>query len=999
MIHSVLTKAVCKCTLLTSLAMTVGLTLCKAQNKLYSNQFHPREVKLTDGPFKHAQDLNIEVLLEYDTDRLLAPFRHEAGLEKKAEYFPNWAGLDGHVCGHYLTALAFAYASTGNEECLSRLEYMIDELEAVAKAHAERYPDWGKGYIGGVPNGEAIWTGVKAGDFRAYTRAWVPIYNIHKTYAGLRDAWMCCGLEKAKKLFLDFCDWGIELIADLDDETLENLLRTEHGGINEVYADAYALTAEEKYLTAAKRYSHKFILDPLAQGVDQLDNLHANTQVPKALGFARIGEVSGDERYTDAGRFFWETVTRNRSLAFGGNSRREHFPSRKASFDFVTENEGPETCNTYNMLKLTENLFRIKPDAEYSDFYERAMFNHILSTQHPEHGGYVYFTPARPRHYRVYSAVNQGMWCCVGSGMENHVKYNQFIYTYNKKKLYVNLFVASELNWTDKGIALSQETAFPYGQTSTIRITEGRKRFALMLRYPSWVEDGQIRVSINGRTKRIKAGPSSYFALKRRWKEGDVVQITTPMHTRVERMPGVKDYVAFMHGPILLGMKTETEELHDLIADDGRWAHIAAGEELPIAQAPVLVCKDVDKLGSEIVPIEGKSLHFKMNMEMDNAISGELEPFSGIHDSRYMIYWLALDEGDHKAYTDSLAAMENESVELHLLVGTYGEAIHELVYDSSKGSFTETAVIPAKNASYLDLDDESLFAVSESGRESGVYSFTKKSGLWERSAFIQAGGADPCYILACDDKVYTADYSGGSLTEYLVGNGTLNEMESTLEFQSVYEGDGPVKGRQNSSHIHQVKSISVAGYECLLVSDLGNDRIYLFEKEGLVLLQSIPCGSGSGPRHLEYNPGKQILYCLTELSGEVIAWKVSSESEEVQFTELQRIKADEVDAGGSADIHLSADGRFLYCSHRLQNDGISVIAVSEDGTLSNTSYRRTGEHPRNFIITPDSKQIIVACRDSQSLEVYDVDPVSGLLSELRTSYKFDTDAPVCVIFE
>ena len=401
------------------LLLAAWMLPCNAQDKLYNDEFFLSDVKLLDGPLKHAQDLNVQTLLQYDCDRLLAPYRKEAGLEPKAKPYPNWDGLDGHVGGHYLSAMAMN-AARGNEECRRRMEYMISELQECADANAKNHPDWGKGYVGGMPDSERIWSNFKKGDFRVYMRAWAPFYNIHKMYAGLRDAWVYCGNEQAKKLFLGFCDWEINLTASLSDEQMEQMMGNEHGGMNEVLADAFEMTADTKYLDAARRFSHRMLLDPMSQHVDMLDNLHANTQVPKAVGFARIAELGGGENFYDAAEFFWDIVTGERSLAFGGNSRREHFPSREACTDFVNDIDGPESCNTFNMLRLTEALHRRNPDARYADYYELATFNHILSTQHPEHGGYVYFTPARPRHYRNYSAPYEAMWCCVGTGMENH---------------------------------------------------------------------------------------------------------------------------------------------------------------------------------------------------------------------------------------------------------------------------------------------------------------------------------------------------------------------------------------------------------------------------------------------------------------------------------------------------------------------------------------------------------------------------------------------------
>ena len=645
------------------------MALCfqmSAQDRLYDNEFPIGDVKLLDGPFKHARDLNVEVLLQYDVDRLLAPFRAEAGLPKKAEYYPNWAGLDGHVAGHYLTAMAMNWQTTGNPECLRRMNYMIDELAEVAAANARNNASWGVGYIGGIPNSASMWTDFKKGEFRQYSSAWAPFYNIHKMYAGLRDAWLYCGNEKAKELFLGFCDWGINITADLSDAQMEEMMRNEQGGMNEMFADAYAMTGDEKYLTAAKRYSHKLILEPLARDEDRLDNLHANTQVPKAIGFTRIGELSDSPDYAEAGRYFWWTVSHNRSLAFGGNSRREHFPSAAACIDFVNDDDGPETCNSYNMLKLTEDLFRVSPKAEYADFYERTMFNHILSTQHPEHGGYVYFTSARPRHYRVYSVPNEAMWCCVGSGMENQSKYNQFIYTHEGNDLYVNLFVASELNWKDRKIVVRQETQFPSEESTKLRIVSGKGRFAINVRYPGWVEAGALTVKVNGKPVKVEAAPSSYVSLNRKWKKGDVIEVGLPMRNTIEHMPNVPEYVAIMHGPILLGMRTGTEDLVGLLADDGRWSQYAAGPKLPVDQAPILVChSDVDHIGDFIRPVPGEPLHFRFDgVDMLNPIYAELEPFSGIHDSRYQIYWLALNDAGYKDYVEELARKEAEMLAL-----------------------------------------------------------------------------------------------------------------------------------------------------------------------------------------------------------------------------------------------------------------------------------------------------------------------------------------------
>lgn len=642
---------------LLSIAPALGVV---AQDKLYKDEFPLGDITLLDGPLKHARDLNVQVLLKYDCDRMLAPYRKEAGLQPRKPSYPNWDGLDGHVGGHYLSALAIN-AATGNEECRKRMEYMISELQLVLDANNQRPEAWCHNYIGGVPNSAKMWTAFSKGDFGPYFGTWAPFYNIHKMYAGLRDAWLYCGNEQAKNLFLKFCDWAVDITRDLNDEQMEKMLGNEHGGMNEVLADAYAITGEQKYLDCARRFSHRMLLVPLENGKDCLDNMHANTQIPKVIGYQRIAELAHDVQYHNASEYFWEIVTRQRSLALGGNSRREHFPTKENCIDYINDIDGPESCNTYNMLKLTEDLNRVKPNGMYGDFYETAMFNHILSAQHPQHGGYVYFTSARPRHYRNYSAPNEAMWCCVGTGMEDHGKYGQFVWTHDKgvkaedDALYVNLFVASELNWKDRKMVIRQQTAFPYAETSVVEVAKGKGTFILKVRKPSWCENFTVKgVGFDADSYE----ENGFVCMKRKWKKGDQVKISIPMHAYIKPMINVPQYVAIMYGPILLGMKTGTEDMRSLIADDSRFGQYAGGKKLALDEAPILLPKHLDDIAKNLKPVPGKPLHFKLATHMENTIDGELQPFFEIHDSRYMMYWLALGENDYKAYMQKLADEE-----------------------------------------------------------------------------------------------------------------------------------------------------------------------------------------------------------------------------------------------------------------------------------------------------------------------------------------------------
>ena len=726
----------------------------RAQDKLYPNTFPLADVQLLDGPFKHARDLNIQTLLKYNVDRLLAPYYKEAGLPLKDSGYKNWEGLDGHIGGHYLTAMALNYASTNNAECKLRMDYIVAELKACQDANTKKHGDWGIGYVGGVPNSKAIWSALKTGDFSAYRAAWVPWYNVHKMYAGLRDAWLYGKSDAAKEVFLNFCEWGVNVTSALTDQQMQSMLDTEYGGINETFADAYQLTGNEKYLTAAKRFSHNMLLEPMSMGKDHLDNKHANTQVPKAIGFQRIAELSRDNKYSKAGSFFWETVTTNRTLAFGGNSRREFFPSVAASTDFINDVEGPESCNSYNMLKLSQDLFRVNPAAKYMDYYEMTLYNHILSTQHPEHGGYVYFTPARPRHYKVYSSPNEAMWCCVGSGMENHGKYNESIYNRYHDSLYLNLFVASKLNWRDRGIKMIQETSFPNEEQTRLRVTDGSSRFTLMVRYPSWVKKGALKIMVNGKAIAVIAGPSSYVAVTRLWRKGDVVQVKLPMQNTMSILPNVPEYRAIMRGPILLGAKTGTENLKGLVADDSRWGHIAGGEKLPVDKAPIIIEDKVSSLTNKLVPVKGKPMHFTVQgVKMINPVKIELQPFYQIHDVRYMMYWMTLTNNQYRSYIDSIALLEKDKLELQKRTIDFvaageqqPEADHAMEQSKSKtGSFHDQF--------WRDASNEGFFSYKmATGGETGVSLMVRYWGAeWGSRKFD---------IYIDDQKLVTEDNTG-----------------------------------------------------------------------------------------------------------------------------------------------------------------------------------------------------------------------------------------------
>lgn len=744
-----------------------------AQSVIYPNEFPLEDVKLLDGSFKDAMELNVNTLLKYDVDRLLAPYLKAAGLEPKGESFSNWDGLDGHVGGHYLSALAIHYAATGDKRLKERMDYMLGQLALCAATR-------GDGYLGGVPGGDALWDEIRKGNPGKVWEYWVPWYNVHKMYAGLRDSWIYAGSKAGLNLFLDFCDWGIDVTKNLSDGKMEEMLGNEFGGIDEIYADAYALTGDKKYLEAAKRFTHHQLFDDLVKGVDNLDNRHANTQVPKVVGYQRIAELSGDSDYRKASEFFWETVVGNRSLSIGGNSRREHFASESDAKSYVDDREGPESCNTNNMLKLTEGLFRMNPDAKYADFYERALFNHILSTQHPEHGGYVYFTSARPGHYRVYSQPNSAMWCCVGTGMENHGKYGQFIYTHSSDSIWVNLFIPSELKWNDRNVSITQSTEFPKNGSVKLTISGAEPgKFSLLLRHPGWCD--KMTVKVNGKAIKEKSSPSSYLALDRVWKDGDVVELDMPMKVTIEELNYLPDYVSILRGPIVMGARFDNgSPLPGLIADDSRWAHIAHGPLVSVFDTPLLIGKRSDLLKklNRMQPA-GDGMKYTVPGLFDSKYGDiVLEPFYNIHDSRYMMYWLSMTPERYAQYVKT--AQRDEEIRLALDRRTIDavntgeqqpEADHFMESRASvSGNFNGEAWRDASNGGFFSYrmktggKSDLILRVRYWGNETGSRKFNilvddevlateDISGKWNKDGFVDSEYAIPARLIDRKDAI------------------------------------------------------------------------------------------------------------------------------------------------------------------------------------------------------------------------------------------------------
>ena len=568
--------------------------------------------------------------------------------------------MDGHIGGHYLSALSYMYAATGNAEIKGRLDYMLAEMKRCQDAA-------GDGYLCGVPDGKKMWAEIKAGNIRAnafgLNDRWVPLYNIHKTYAGLRDAYLVAGCEEARDMFVKLTDWMANLTKGLTEEQMQDMLRSEHGGLNEVFADANAITGDASYLELAHRFSHNEILDPLLKHEDQLTGKHANTQIPKVIGYKRIADLEGNEAWDDAARFFWETVVMHRSISIGGNSVREHFHPANDFSSMMTSEQGPETCNTYNMLRLTKMLYQTSGDSHYMDFYERAVFNHILSTIDPIQGGFVYFTPMRPGHYRVYSQPQTSFWCCVGSGMENHARYGEMIYAHQgEDALYVNLFIPSVLQWSD--VTVEQKTTFPYEEATTLHISAKKaKEFAVKFRVPEWAKVSQMKLTVNGKPQEITVS-DGYATVKRNWTDNDEVRLTLPMSLRAVKLPDGSANYSFMYGPIVLASRMGKQDQVGLFADESRGGHIATGPQYPLQDMPVLV-GDTANVLAHIHKVADKPMTFTLDGLYPERYKGmTLEPFNGVHECRYMVYWPMISAEKLKAQQEALARAEQERATL-----------------------------------------------------------------------------------------------------------------------------------------------------------------------------------------------------------------------------------------------------------------------------------------------------------------------------------------------
>jgi DUF1680 family protein len=608
--------------LLGALAMTVSADAYQPAVKpavaVKAEAFPPDAVRLLDGPFKRALDLNSRVLLAFEPDRFLSRFREYAGLKPRAKVYGGWESMtiSGHSLGHYLSACALTFAATGDARFRDRVSYMVDELEAVQAKN-------GDGYVAGFPDGRRVFREVAAGDIRSQgfdlNGCWVPFYTLHKLFAGLRDAYRILDNRKALDISVRLAGWVEKTLSGLNEDQMQKVLACEHGGMNEVLADLYADTGEKRWLALSRRFNHKAVLDPLVRGEDRLNGLHANTQVPKLIGLARRYEIAGDPADLKAAAFFWDRIAHHHSYVTGSNSDGEHLGEPDRLSDRLGENTA-ETCNVYNMLKLTRELFMLEPAADKADFYERALYNHILASQDPETGAYCYYATLMPGAHKKYSGP-EDFWCCVGSGMENHARYGEAVYFHDSDGIWVNLFIASELDWKDREVVLRQETAFPESGSAKFTFRCARPvRLTLRVRRPCWTAG--MKAMVNGHDTAITPDASGYAEITREWKTGDAVEIILPMSLRQEAMPDNPERTAFLCGPAVLAGDLGP-------ADDPK-----AGDP---DYVPVLVTAG-RPLNDWLKPAEGKPLTFRTD-GTGRPRDATLYPVWLTGSRRYTVYW------------------------------------------------------------------------------------------------------------------------------------------------------------------------------------------------------------------------------------------------------------------------------------------------------------------------------------------------------------------------
>lgn len=639
--------------------------------------FDPADVKLLPGSiFANAMQKDSAYLLEIEPDRLLARFYENAKLPLKAKVYGGWEsdGLSGHTLGHYLSAVSLMYAATGNTEFKKRADYIVGELTRCQTARKT-------GYVGAIPGEDSLFYKVSIGDIRTggfdLNGGWAPWYTVHKIMAGLVDTYLYCGNQQALIVATKMADWTGNTIKNLNEEQMQKMLKCEYGAMNDVLAHLYAITGNKKYLDLSYRFYDDFVMQPLSERKDPMPGKHANTNVPKTIGSATQYELTGSQRDSTIAAFMWKTLVDHHTYVIGGNGNYEYLGPEDKLNDRLSDNTA-ETCVSYNMLKLTRHLFSWQPNAKFGDYYERTLYNHILSSQHSGTGMMCYFVPLRMGAKKTFSDKFDTFTCCVGTGIENHVKYTEDIYyeSADGKSLYVDLFIPSRLHWKYNNTVVTQKTSFPAGNETELHIDPAKeKSFAIKIRKPYWAN--KFTLEINGKRIDVPVSEDGFLTIERKWKKGDVVRFAPEKTIHAEALPDNEHRIAILYGPIVLA--------GDL------------GNEMPDPTygTPVLLT-DNKNVGDWILPVDKSKLLFKMQgVGKPNDV--ELKPFYATNDNYYSVYWdffnhenWALRQKDYETEKLRQKAINDRTIDVFRIGEMQPERDHDL--KSTSNSYIDPAM-------------------------------------------------------------------------------------------------------------------------------------------------------------------------------------------------------------------------------------------------------------------------------------------------------------------
>ena len=670
------------------------------------------DVRLTGGPLKHAQDLDARYLLELEPDRMLAYYRERAGLARKAEPYGGWDGggrtLTGHIAGHYLSAVSLMWTATGDARFKERADYLVDELATVQAAH-------GDGYLSALEGGRKAFGALARGEIRSASfdlnGEWSPWYTLHKTFAGLRDAYRFTANRAALEVETRFAAWAETTLAGLREAQIQQMLNTEFGGMNEVLVDLSADTGDERWLRLSYKFEHEAFIGPLQRHQDNLAGTHGNTQVPKLVGAADRFALTGDAADLMAASFFWDRVVQHHSFATGGHGKDEYFGPPDRLSDRL-DGRTAESCNVYNMVKLTRQLFALRPDAHYADFHERALFNHVLASMDPDDGRTCYMVPVGRGVQHEYQNMLRNFTCCVGTGMESHALHGDGIYYESEEGLWVTLYAPSTASWAAAGVRLAMDTGFPEGESARLTFTLAAPRtFTLMLRRPYWCGDG-FAVTVNGERVDVAAPapvPSrdtrrpydhpyvagSFVEITRRWRSGDVADVTLPKSLRLEPAPDNPRRAALMWGPLALA--------GDLGPERGRRGEEGEGID-PQPVVPVLVAAE-RPVAEWLKPAGGSPVRFRTegvgrepNAE-ERPRDVEFMPFYRLHRRTYAVYWDLFTPEEWTAQRGVYATEAERRRRLEAATVAYlepGEVVFEREFNYQGGADAATARIEGR---------------------------------------------------------------------------------------------------------------------------------------------------------------------------------------------------------------------------------------------------------------------------------------------------------------